>query len=208
MGVELAELARPIVWRELFGRERPVEVEIGVGRGTFLAEQARACPQIDFLGVEWSRAYWEYACDRLRRHGCLNARVARAEALAFLSDFVADASVSVIHALFPDPWPKKRHHKRRLFQEPFLRQVERVLVPGGRLQVITDHPEYFKQLEELVRGSRLRPTAFIPRLTAAEGELAGSNFERKYRRQGRPLFALAATRSSPESWPPPRALKK
>lgn len=192
LGVELEELERPLAWRQLFGGEASVEMEIGVGKATFLADQARARPEVHFVGIEWSRAYWEYACDRLRRQGYLNVRVVRAEALAFLRDFVVDASVAAIHALFPDPWPKKRHHKRRLFQEPFLAQIVRVLAPGGRLQLLTDHADYFKQIRDLAARSLLRPTEFVPPATSADGELAGSNFERKYRREGRPLFALAA----------------
>jgi tRNA (guanine-N7-)-methyltransferase len=194
VGLELESLARPLAWRELFGDDRPVEMEIGVGKGTFLVEQAKARPEVHFVGIEWSRVYWEYASDRLRRQACFNVRIFRAEALSFLSDLVADSSLAAIHALFPDPWPKRRHHKRRLFQASFVRQLERALEPGGRLQVVTDHEDYFRQVRDLLASSLLRPAEFVPAVAAAEGELAGSNFERKYRRDGRPLFALAAVK--------------
>lgn len=194
IGLDPDRLPRPLDWAELFGNDRPVEMEIGSGKGTFLTDQARARPDVNFFGIEWARWYWRYASDRLRRNGCLNVRTVRAEAGYFLSEFVADASVSVLHVYFPDPWPKARHHKRRLIQEPFLRQVMRILVPGGRLQIVTDHEEYFAQIEAVVGASGMRIIEYNRPGSAGEGEFVGTNFERKYRREGRPFHALAAIR--------------
>jgi tRNA (guanine-N7-)-methyltransferase len=115
-----------------------------------------------------------------------------AEAFFFLQDCVASGSVRAVHLFFPDPWPKKRHHKRRLVQTNFLQEVARVLVDGGRLSIVTDHRDYFAQIEGVVAASPLRRANFEPPPGAAEGELAGTNFERKYRRQGRELLVLAA----------------
>src|ERR671912_221895 len=98
VGLDVDALPRPIDWREMFGNDRPVELEIGMGKGTFITEQARARPEVNF----------------------------------FVTEFLRDESLSVLHVYFPDPWPKARHHKRRLIQDPFLRQAERVLVPHGR----------------------------------------------------------------------------
>ena len=192
IGLDPDKLPKPIVWRELFGNDQPVEMEIGTGKGTFLTEQAKARPDVNFFGIEWARWYWRYASDRLRRHNCLNARTVRAEANFFLTEFVQDASLSVLHIYFPDPWPKARHHKRRLIQEPFLRQIERTLIPGGRLQIVTDHQEYFEQIEAVVKQSNLSIIDYNRPGSAAEGEFVGTNFERKYRREGRPFYALAA----------------
>src|SRR5439155_23278921 len=94
---------------------------------------------------EWANWFFRYASDRMRRNGCTNARAVRAEALFFLREHVPDESLSVLHVYFPDPWPKKRHHKRRLVQEPFMKQAKRVLTPGGRLQIVTDHKGYFEE---------------------------------------------------------------
>src|SRR3954466_15088321 len=109
IGRNVETLARPIDWRELFSNDHPVELEIGMGKGTFLTEQARARPETNFFGIEWARWFWRYASDRLRRHNCLNARTVRAEASFFLTEFVPDASLSALHIYFPDPWPKARH---------------------------------------------------------------------------------------------------
>ena len=142
VGLDVDALPRPIDWRELFGNDRPVELEIGMGKGTFITEQARARPEVNFFGIEWARWFWRYASDRLRRHGCANARTVRAEALYFLSEFVRDKSLAVLHVYFPDPWPKKRHHKRRLITPAFVRELAQRLKSGGYLHVTTDWQEY------------------------------------------------------------------
>src|SRR5438552_9682982 len=138
IGLDVEKLPRPLNFAELFGNDHPVEIEIGIGKGTFITEQAKARPEVNFLGIEWARWFWRYASDRLRRNGCTNARTVRAEASYFLHEFVPPASVSVLHIYFPDPWPKARHHKRRLISPKFMPAVQRVLAPGGRLQIVTD----------------------------------------------------------------------
>jgi len=194
VGLDVETLPKPINWSELFGRVAPVELEIGMGKGTFLTDQAKARPEVNFFGIEWARWYWRYASDRLRRNKCLNARTVRAEALYFLAEFVPDASLWVLHVYFPDPWPKARHHKRRLVQEPFMRQAERVLIPQGRLQIVTDHQEYFEQIRAVVGGSKLKVIEYTRPGSANEGEFVGTNFERKYQREGRPFNAIAAVK--------------
>jgi tRNA (guanine-N7-)-methyltransferase len=197
VGLSLESLAKPLVWADLFGNDHPVELEIGIGKGTFLTEQATARPEVNFFGIEWANWFYRYASDRLRRHGCTNARTVRAEALFFLREHVPPASLAVLHVYFPDPWPKARHHKRRLIQEPFMLQARRVLQPGGRLQVVTDHQGYFEENIELAfRAAAGRGELAIVDYnrpgSAGEGEFVGTNFERKYRREGRPFYAIAA----------------
>src|SRR5688572_10974678 len=154
VGLEADRLPRPIDWAALFGNDHPVEMEIGIGKGTFLTEQAKSRPETNFFGIEWANWFWHYASDRLRRNNCTNARTVRSDASYFVKEFVADSSIAVLHIYFPDPWPKKRHHRRRLIQEPFLRQIERILAPiAGRLQIVTDHREYFEQIEQVMRRS-------------------------------------------------------
>jgi tRNA (guanine-N7-)-methyltransferase len=196
IGLDQASLPRPIVWKDLFGNDQLVELEIGMGKGTFITEQAKARPEVNFFGIEWANWYWRYASDRLRRNKCDNARTIRAEAGFFLTEFVPDASISVLHIYFPDPWPKARHHKRRLIQPKFMPVVERILTPGGRLQVVTDHKGYFEEnIEPSVRGSNLTVIDYNRPGSAGEGEFVGTNFERKYAREGRPFYAIAAEKS-------------
>jgi tRNA (guanine-N7-)-methyltransferase len=194
IGLNTDTLSKPIDWTALFGNDHPVELEIGMGKGTFLTDQAKARPNVNFFGIEWANWFWRYASDRLRRNGCTNSRTIRAEAGFFLREFVPAESLSVVHIYFPDPWPKARHHKRRLIQPAFMPLVERVLIPGGRLQVVTDHLEYFQQIEPTVKGSKLQIIDYNRPGSANEGEFVGTNFERKYRREGRPFHAIAAVR--------------
>lgn len=197
IGLNVDALPKPIDWRALFGNDHPVEMEIGMGKGTFITEQAKARPETNFFGIEYARWFWRYASDRLRRNNCLNARTVRAEASFFLREFVKNESLSVVHIYFPDPWPKKRHHKRRLIQPPFLIEMDRVLAPGGRLQVVTDHLDYFEQIEPAVKASALQVIDYNRPGSANEGEFVGTNFERKYRREGRPFYAIAAVKRGP-----------
>src|ERR1041385_3548430 len=97
VGLEVDKLPKPLSFGELFGNANAVEIEIGMGKGTFLVEAGKAHPEINYLGIEWARWYWRYASDRLRRHGCLNARTVRAEATFFLQEFVPPGTVSVLH---------------------------------------------------------------------------------------------------------------
>jgi tRNA (guanine-N7-)-methyltransferase len=195
IGLDVDKLPRPLVFSAVFGNTNPVEIEIGSGKGTFLTEQARARPDVNFLGIEWARWFWRYASDRLRRHNCTNTRTVRAEANFFLTEFVPPESISVLHIYFPDPWPKARHHKRRLIQPPFLKLVENILLPNGRLQVVTDHQGYFEEnIDPAIRNSNLTVVDYNRPGSAGEGEFVGTNFERKYAREGRPFFAIAAVK--------------
>jgi tRNA (guanine-N7-)-methyltransferase len=195
IGLDVETLARPIVWRDMFGNDRPVELEIGMGKGTFLTDQAQTRPETNFFGIEYARWFWRYASDRLRRNNCLNARTVRAEAGYFLREFVPEESLAAVHIYFPDPWPKKRHQKRRLIQPPFLTQISRVLKPGGGVRIVTDHEEYFQQITQVVKGSALTETESA----VGEGEIVGTNFERKYRREGRAFYAIAAVKDKTRS---------
>jgi tRNA (guanine-N7-)-methyltransferase len=196
VGVELETLTQPMDVRALFGNDLPVELEIGMGKGTFLVDQAKARPTTNVIGIEWARWFWRYASDRLRRNGCMNVRTLRAEATYFVRNYLPDASLAAVHIYFPDPWPKLRHHKRRLIQVPFVAEIARVLVPAGRLRIVTDHLEYFQQIESVLRSSTLAVVEYAPSSSADAGEMVGTNFERKYRREGRPFYAIQAMKST------------
>ena len=196
IGLEVRNLPKPISVKRLFGNEHRVEMEIGAGKGAFLDEAAKNRPAANFIGIERSKRYWRLASDRVRRHGCSNVRLILVDAGYFLDEFVPDDFLSAIYVHFPDPWPKKRHQKRRLIQPKFLQLVARVLTPGGRLQVVTDHKDYFDHIVEVVSSSSLLQSEYQPPSTAAAGELVGSDFEKKYCLEGRGSFALAAVRTN------------
>ena len=180
----------------IFGNSRPIEVEIGTGKGTFLLARAAARPEVNFLGIEWARAYAAYAADRFRRAGLENVRMIRCEAAHFFKVCLEDAPGSLwrVHIYFPDPWPKRRHHRRRLIQRPFVEQVRRALRAGGQLIIVTDHLDYFRQIERVVGLVSELAAAPMPRMADREGEVVGTNFERKYIAQGRPFYKLVRLR--------------
>ena len=193
VGIETDTLPRPLNFAELFGNAHPVELEIGSGKGTFLLDQALSRTDVNFIGLEWANWYYRYTADRIRRSGCRNVRCARADATFFLKEFVPSDSLSVLHIYFPDPWPKVRQQKRRSVQPKFMPDVIRVLKPGGQIRVVTDHQGYWEEdIQPTITGSGLKVITYDRPGTAGEGETVGTNFERKYRREGRPFYAIAA----------------
>ena len=184
-------------WREIFANDQPVELEIGSGKGTFLVAIAQANPQHNYIGIEYANAYAAFAADRLRRHKLENARLVHAEASWWVRCHVPAASLTALHIYFPDPWPKTRHHKRRLIQLPFLKEVHRILIPGGKLRLVTDHADYFAHMQEVLNAQTdLKIIPFDSPIPLAEnapaGSIVGTNFEKKYIAEGRSFNSIAA----------------
>ncbi len=177
----------------IFGRACPVHIEVGAGKGTFLLNQASAQPGNNFLGIEWARKYYRFAVDRIGRWGLTNVRIIRTDAAAFLADFIPDNSVDCFHIYFPDPWPKKRHHKRRFICPANLEHLVRCLKTGGQLKIATDHTDYFEQIKTVLtaRNETLQEIDFLPTAGAEACEWVGTNFERKYLKDQRPIYTLA-----------------
>lgn len=171
---------------------RPFEIEIGCGKGTFLLQQAKLQPSVNYLGFEWTAEFFRFAADRMRRHQLANVKIVHTDAAEFIRYRCADEIAAVIHLYFSDPWPKKRHHKRRVIQDRTLPEFHRVLSSAGELKIVTDHDELWAWYEDhAARHSRIferRP--FEAPESAGAGEIVGSNFERKYRIQGRPFYAM------------------
>ena len=181
----------------VFGRVGPVHIEIGTGKGTFLLNQARAQPGNNFLGIEWARKYYRYSVDRIGRWGLTNVRIIRTDAATFLADFIPDNSVECFHIYFPDPWPKKRHHKRRFICPANLEHLVRCLKTGGQLKIATDHADYFEVTKTVLaaRNEKLQEIDFLPTAGAEASEWVGTNFERKYLKDQRPIYTLAVKKT-------------
>lgn len=170
--------------------DRPFEIEIGSGKGTFILNHGAANPGTNILGIEWAHEFYLYAADRVRRAALNNVRMLNTDATVFLKWRMPDAIVSVVHLYFSDPWPKSRHHRRRVVQDLFLAQVYRVLVPGGELRIVTDHDEYWAWMEThfarwCINGAApgdsalFERAAFDPPEWVGEGQTVGTNYERK-----------------------------
>ncbi len=182
-----------VSFSDVFGRNNPVHIEIGSGRGTFLVNQAKVFEKIDFLGIEWASKYYKYAVDRIGRQRIGNVRIIRTEAASFIANSINSSTVECFHIYFPDPWPKKRHHKRRFICAENVAQMTRCLKKGGLINITTDYAEYFEQMQNVFEGfaEKLKPIKFV-RPAGAEGdELVGTNYERKYLKEKRNIFTLA-----------------
>lgn len=183
-----AEPPVPIDWPALFGNSHPVEIEVGFGKGLFLVESAVARPDTNFFGIEIVRKYQLYATGRIAARKLANAKTCCGDAKIVLRHFVPPESVRAVHVFFPDPWWKTHHKKRLLFTAEFAALVQRVLAPGGRLHFVTDVEDYFVMVRGLLAdmaelAERPPPPVHEPRhdmdyLT---------NFERKFRRAGKPI---------------------
>ena len=172
-------------WREAFGNDHPVEIEVGFGKGLFLITAAQAHPATNYLGIEALRALQLFTATRLAKRSLTSVRVACTDARRFLHDRVPPGTVAAVHVYFPDPWWKKRHHKRRVWTPEFAADCVNVLRPGGKLHVATDVPEYFNHVRSLLDG---QPGLRLLRAEEQTGpprpEEILTNFERKARQKG------------------------
>lgn len=178
-----------IQWPALFGNDRPVELEIGSGKGLFLVNAAKRDPLRNFLGVEFANDYAHMAAARVVKNDLANVRVIRADARWLIRERVPRESLAAVHLYFPDPWWKKRHRRRRIFSDEFVNDLARVLIPGGDFQLATDLEEYFQEMTAILETH----PEFLPQPTPVpkppEHDLDYlTNFERKYRIEGRPIY--------------------
>lgn len=180
----------------MFGNDHPVEIEIGCGKGTFMLARAQARPEINMLGIEYARAYAAYCADRYHRAGLTNVRMFGTDADMIFTHCVPANSLMRVHVYFPDPWPKRKHHRRRLLQRPFVEKVRKSLKIGGQLIMVTDHLGYFLHIRKAIHNAPGYARVPMPRMSDTEGEVVGTNFERKYIAQGRPFYVTALMKYS------------
>lgn len=138
-----------IDFKRIFGRDGPMILEIGFGMGETTAAIAQQNPEWNILGLEVYRPGVGALLSKIEQRGLTNIRVIEHDAVEVLAHMVPDDYLDGVHIYFPDPWPKKRHHKRRLIQSPFLSQLVQKLKPGGYLHMATDWPDYAAQMLEV-----------------------------------------------------------
>jgi tRNA (guanine-N7-)-methyltransferase len=142
--------ASPLDFEQIFGRRAPVVLEVGFGMGDATARIAAEQPGSDFLAVEVHEAGVGALLRRVGELGLTNIRIVRHDAVEVLQHMVAPGAIAGVHLFFPDPWPKKRHHKRRLVQAPFVRLLAERLAPGGYLHFATDWQPYAQQMLQVL----------------------------------------------------------
>jgi tRNA (guanine-N7-)-methyltransferase len=183
------ELPKPWDAAQLFGRTAPLEVEVGSGKGLFLQTSASAAPERDFLGIEIAAKYARFAAARLAKLALPNAVVIHGDAQRLFAELLPEDSLAAVHVYFPDPWWKKRHHKRRVMNERFVRDIARTLAPGGSLHYWTDVRERFDATLELIaRETRLAGPLAVGERPAEHHLDFRTHFERRMRLQELPVY--------------------
>jgi tRNA (guanine-N7-)-methyltransferase len=181
----LDDLSPPLDWTVLFGNARPVELDVGSGRGLFLVSASQARPDTNFAGIELDYKEARRAARRLWKRKQANARVIGGDALRALSRYVPPQSIAAVHVYFPDPWWKRRHKRRRVFTDVFVEHVRHVLVPGGLLHAWTDVEDYFEVMRALLDHHQAFEALAAPPERPAEHDLDyQTSFERKKRKLG------------------------
>lgn len=164
----------------IFGRRAPRILEIGFGMGDSLLACASAHPENDYLGIEVHRPGIGGVLRKLDELSLSNVRIIDGDALVALRTNIRDAAFDAIYVFFPDPWPKKRHHKRRLVQPEFMTLMHAKLKPGGLLHFATDWDNYAQHMLDVVNAAPLfRNTAGAGQFAASRGERPETKFERR-----------------------------
>ncbi len=179
----------PLDLLTIFGREGPLHVDLGCGDGDLLCELARRIPHGNFLGIEKLAGRVAKAC---RKSAHLeNVRVLHVESAYAVRYLLPEGSVQTFYLLFPDPWPKRRHHRRRIVTTDFLDAIHRALGETGIFQIATDQPDYFHQIREAVENHRgfdkIEPAAALP----------STKFERRFIQAGASIYRLSLRKTSP-----------
>lgn len=189
--VTLPDLSGETAWAELFADRRPVEIDVGCGRGLFLYNESLVHPERNFVGIEIDYKEGRRTATRLKKRAAANARVVGGDVREAFLKLVPPRSVAVVHVYCPDPWWKKKHRKRRVFTDSFVDQVAEVLEPDGLLSSASDVEEYF----DVIRGLMDHHPGFEPVPPASDAPPTDpptttgyrTSFEKKALERGTPI---------------------
>jgi tRNA (guanine-N7-)-methyltransferase len=175
---------------KIFGRSAPLHVDLGCGDGSFLCALAQRIPEKNFLGIERLIGRVRSAARKAAKID--NVRVLRVESLYAVRFLLPPVSVETFYLLFPDPWPKRRHQRRRIVNEDFLDAINTALVANGALYVATDQLDYFEQIKEIARAN-----SGLAIVDLGHVDLPATKFEKTFRDQGTPIHRLELRKVSP-----------
>lgn len=180
--IQWPETERPVDWTRRFGREAPLEVEIGFGNGEYLAKHAQDNPERNFVGIEVGWGGVRRTLRKISKAGLTNVRLLLADSRLVFQYLLAPASLQRVYSLFPMPWPKEHHVKHRVFSHQFLRLLNNRLVAGGEARIVTDFEPYARWVKEQVPDS-----GFIMDVTLTHPSF-DTKYERKWCEQGQETF--------------------
>ena len=187
----------PLNLVSVFGREAPLHVDLGCGDGDLLCELARRHPERNFLGIEKLPGRVAKTCRKSAALG--NVRVLMVESAYAIRYLIPERSVETVYLLFPDPWPKRRHHRRRILTADFLDAIHRALVADGTFHIATDQLDYFQQIQRLfgngVQLGGFKPSGF--EMIEREPDLPVTKFEKRFRTANAPIYRLSLRKTSP-----------
>jgi tRNA (guanine-N7-)-methyltransferase len=181
----------PLNLVEVFGRIAPLEVDLGCGDGAFLAQLAAQFPERNYLGIEKLGGRIRRGCKKALRLNLSNLRLIRIESSYAIQYLLPEATADVVHLLFPDPWSKRKHKRRRLVQPAFLESVHRLLGPNGRFRIATDQERYFRAIQSLIL-----PEAFIEETDSPNESFPVTTFERHFLAESAPIYRLTLRKVS------------
>ena len=197
-------LIRPASWtdrlplQDIFGPGRPLEVDVGCGKGRFPTARALACPDTGFLGIDRRLIRIRKVSGKIGRAGLTNVRLLRVEAAYAVQYLLPPASISAFYVFFPDPWPKRRHRTRRLFSPPFLDSLDRTMTPSAVIHIATDHLDYFESIRRVFRADPrfAESPPFLPQ------EEERTEFEQIFLKQDLPIGRCSFRKTTSGAHPP------
>lgn len=175
--------------KKIFGRRAPLHVDLGCGDGSFLCALAQRLPKKNFLGIE--RLLGRIRSSARKAANLGNVRLLQMESSYAVRYLLPAGSVETFYLLFPDPWPKRRHHRRRIVTPDFLNSVHTALMKNGIIYIATDHFDYFRKIKDIAR-----PSAGLA-IVEVDVELPPSGFELIFRHKGAPIHSVALRKVSP-----------
>jgi tRNA (guanine-N7-)-methyltransferase len=186
---------QPLDLEALFGRRAPTIVEIGFGMGETTAAIAQAHPENNYLGIEVHSPGVGSLLKLIGERALANVRIVQHDAVQVVEHMIAPGTLAGLHVFFPDPWPKKRHHKRRLIQPPFVHLLASSLAPGGYLHLATDWEEYAQQMLDVLNREPLLINT-VPDYAPRPDHRPLTKFEQRGRKLGHPVWDLVFRRAA------------
>ncbi len=186
---EVDDLQAPFCPQSLFAQTADLEIEIGSGKGLFVLNESGKVPERNYLGNEIAKKYCRFAAYRLAKSERTNAHMLRGDGLKFFRELLPDQCAVAVHVYFPDPWWKERHRRRRVIQPGFIKDLQRVLLPGGVFHFWTDVEEYFEQTIEMMQEhSDLEGPIHVEETPATSEMDYRTHFERRMRKYDHDVF--------------------